>query len=158
MNRRGFLSSIIALSAAPAIVRADSLMRIVDRETFLIRPYHSEGFNNDFIFYGDGFHDDTQAIQGWVNGKRVYYPDGRAVLSIPSDGKAKHGPIDLGSRIILPTQQPHDIHYYKDGPVIANMFPAERLADPRRAIIEALDGKGDRVTLSNEPHYAQVLR
>lgn len=32
MNRRGFLSSILALAAAPAIVRADSLMRIVPRE------------------------------------------------------------------------------------------------------------------------------
>lgn len=29
MNRRGFLGSILALAAAPAIVRADSLMRIV---------------------------------------------------------------------------------------------------------------------------------
>jgi len=32
MNRRGFLGSILALAAAPAIVRADSLMRIVPRE------------------------------------------------------------------------------------------------------------------------------
>ena len=36
MNRRGFLGSILALGAAPAIVRADSLMRIVPRETLLI--------------------------------------------------------------------------------------------------------------------------
>lgn len=33
MNRRGFLGSILALGAAPAIVRADSLMRIVPLET-----------------------------------------------------------------------------------------------------------------------------
>lgn len=33
MNRRGFLGSILALGAAPAIVRADSLMRIVPRDT-----------------------------------------------------------------------------------------------------------------------------
>ncbi len=32
MNRRGFLKSILALAAAPAIVRADSLMRIVPRD------------------------------------------------------------------------------------------------------------------------------
>lgn len=31
MNRRGFLGSILAASAAPAIVRADALMRIVPR-------------------------------------------------------------------------------------------------------------------------------
>ena len=36
MDRRGFLGSILALAAAPAIVRADSLMRIVPRETTLI--------------------------------------------------------------------------------------------------------------------------
>lgn len=32
MNRRGFLGSILAAAAAPAIVRADSLMRIVPRD------------------------------------------------------------------------------------------------------------------------------
>lgn len=32
LSRRGFLASCIALSAAPAIVRADSLMRIVPRK------------------------------------------------------------------------------------------------------------------------------
>lgn len=32
MNRRGFLGSILALGAAPAIVRADSLMRIIPRD------------------------------------------------------------------------------------------------------------------------------
>lgn len=32
MNRRSFLSSCLALAAAPAIVRADSLMRIVPRD------------------------------------------------------------------------------------------------------------------------------
>ena len=33
MNRRGFLGGILAIAAAPAIVRADSLMRVVPRET-----------------------------------------------------------------------------------------------------------------------------
>lgn len=36
MNRRGFLGSILALGAAPAIVRADSLMRVVPRETTIL--------------------------------------------------------------------------------------------------------------------------
>jgi hypothetical protein len=35
-TRRGFLGSILALGVAPAIVRADSLMRIVPRETTII--------------------------------------------------------------------------------------------------------------------------
>ena len=38
MDRRSFLSSILALGAAPAIVRADSLMRIVPRETLVEVP------------------------------------------------------------------------------------------------------------------------
>lgn len=38
MNRRGFLGSILALGAAPAIVRADSLMRIVPREAIVLTP------------------------------------------------------------------------------------------------------------------------
>ena len=38
MNRRGFLSSILALAAAPAIVRADSLMRIVPVEAEVLVP------------------------------------------------------------------------------------------------------------------------
>lgn len=33
MNRRGFLQSCLALAAAPAIVRADSLMRVIPRDT-----------------------------------------------------------------------------------------------------------------------------
>lgn len=38
MNRRGFLSSCMALAAAPAIVRADSLMRIVPRDSGVLVP------------------------------------------------------------------------------------------------------------------------
>jgi hypothetical protein len=36
MQRRSFLGSILALAAAPAIVRADSLMRVIPRETSLL--------------------------------------------------------------------------------------------------------------------------
>lgn len=35
MNRRGFLGAILAAAAAPAIVRADSLMRIVPRDLLI---------------------------------------------------------------------------------------------------------------------------
>jgi hypothetical protein len=37
MNRRGFIGSILALGAAPAIVRADSLMRIVPLDVSVVR-------------------------------------------------------------------------------------------------------------------------
>ena len=36
MNRRSFLGSILAAAVAPAIVRADSLMRIVPRDTLVL--------------------------------------------------------------------------------------------------------------------------
>lgn len=36
MNRRGFLGACLAVCAAPAIVRADSLMRIIPKKTTLL--------------------------------------------------------------------------------------------------------------------------
>lgn len=38
MTRRGFLKSCLVLAAAPAIVRADSLMRIIPKEVSLYVP------------------------------------------------------------------------------------------------------------------------
>jgi len=38
MNRRGFLASCLALGAAPSIVRAESLMRMVRRESGILVP------------------------------------------------------------------------------------------------------------------------
>lgn len=41
MDRRGFIGSILAAATAPAIVRADSLMRIVPRDMDVwIGAYH----------------------------------------------------------------------------------------------------------------------
>lgn len=38
MDRRGFLGAMLAACAAPAIVRADSLMRIVPRDALIFHP------------------------------------------------------------------------------------------------------------------------
>lgn len=46
VNRRGFLSSILALATAPAIVRADSLMRVIPMEA----PVLLERDLVDFIY------------------------------------------------------------------------------------------------------------
>lgn len=43
MNRRGFLQFILAAAAAPAIVWADSLMRIIPRETTILQPEFHDG-------------------------------------------------------------------------------------------------------------------
>lgn len=58
MNRRGFLQSCIALAAAPAIVRADSLMRIVPRDTTILTPamYDMSGNGNHLYWSADGKH------------------------------------------------------------------------------------------------------
>ena len=37
MDRRGFIGSILAACAAPAIVRADSLMRVMPRDVAIIQ-------------------------------------------------------------------------------------------------------------------------
>ena len=42
MNRRGFLAGILSLGVAPAIVRADSLMKIVPRNVELLLPYSED--------------------------------------------------------------------------------------------------------------------
>lgn len=54
MNRRGFLGSILALGAAPAIVRADALMRIVPRDATVIAP--EVGRITTFEFYESSNH------------------------------------------------------------------------------------------------------
>ena len=59
MQRRSFLGALIAAAAAPAIVRADSLMPL-----YVPRPPK---------LWGDGIHDDTAALQ-WLDP-----PDGPAV-------------------------------------------------------------------------------
>lgn len=44
MNRRSFISSILALGTAPAIVRADSLMRIVPMDTVVEYDTYALGY------------------------------------------------------------------------------------------------------------------
>jgi hypothetical protein len=33
----------------------------------------------EIILYGDGLHDDTEALQAWINMERVYWTDGKLV-------------------------------------------------------------------------------
>lgn len=49
MNRRSFLSSCLALAAAPAIVRADSLMKIVPRSLIVYPPETLAFFQQDIF-------------------------------------------------------------------------------------------------------------
>ncbi len=62
MNRRGFLSGIILAAAAPAIVRADSLMRVVPRSLviatrpadILTGPFVTFTKETGYSWFGDG--------------------------------------------------------------------------------------------------------
>lgn len=35
------------------------------------------------VIYGDGEHDDTEALEAWYRGESVYWPDGRLASSVP---------------------------------------------------------------------------
>jgi hypothetical protein len=52
VNRRSFLQNCLALAAAPAIVRADSLMRIMPRSTALIMPELVPPITTEAIYQG----------------------------------------------------------------------------------------------------------
>jgi len=60
VNRRGFLGTILAAACAPAIVRADSLMRSIPRETTV---YTGMDFARD---------DDCCTIVQWVDGQVLH--------------------------------------------------------------------------------------
>lgn len=54
MNRRGFLGSILAAAVAPAIVRADSLMRIVPRDMSVLTIAEGPHWHRDvFVLVSD---------------------------------------------------------------------------------------------------------
>jgi hypothetical protein len=61
LSRRGFLGAILAAAAAPAIVKSGNLMRIVAPRPMLL------------TLWGDGVHDDAQAMQALVNGQSVMF-------------------------------------------------------------------------------------
>ena len=56
ITRRSFIGALIASAAAPAIIRAESLMPI---------------YVPQLVLYGDGIHDDHDALQGLMDGRRV---------------------------------------------------------------------------------------
>lgn len=73
MKRRDFLVGVgagLAASALPLIVRSDSLEPPVPVNACDVVP---------LILWGDGFHDDSRALQALINGEEVFNPDGRPV-------------------------------------------------------------------------------
>lgn len=68
-TRRGFLGAMLAAAAAPALVRAGSIMPVYVPKPGLI------------TLWGDGIHDDTTAMQALLSGGEVNY-GGASVKSL----------------------------------------------------------------------------
>lgn len=74
MQRRGFLGAMLAAAVAPAAVRAGVLMPV--KKVWV--PSQEIAAPTGPIIWGDGIHDDTAALQAFVDGRPVMHPDGRA--------------------------------------------------------------------------------
>jgi len=83
-TRRGFLATILATAAAPALVRAESLM-----------PIYVPPPPRLLTLWGDLLHDDTDAIQAIADGKPVLF-NGAEVRQLPPSGYR------LDGRVVLP--------------------------------------------------------
>lgn len=67
MDRRSFIGSILALAAAPAIVRADSLMRIVPRGTTVLAGMNPIFSGGPIVIDGLGFsYLNRDAVRLWA--------------------------------------------------------------------------------------------
>jgi hypothetical protein len=89
LNRRGFLGALLAASAAPAFVKAESLMKLY------VPP---------LVLWGDGIHDDTKALQAFFDGRAVKVMDTGQALTL--DGRSfemRDGRYLLSETIILPS-------------------------------------------------------
>ena len=71
LSRRGFLGAMLAVAAAPAIVKASSLMPIYVPKPAIL------------TLWGDGVHDDTLALQALIDGKDVVRHDGATFMRHP---------------------------------------------------------------------------
>lgn len=100
-TRRSFLGSLLALSAAPAIVRADSLMKVVPM--------------NGLVLWGDGIHDDAEALNALIHGEKVVRRDGAEFFRSPEGGVFLHGgTFLLGSTLVFP--------HAPDGHALSNLI------------------------------------
>lgn len=96
MNRRGFLQSCLALAAAPAIVRADSLMRIVPRDTLV--PVSQEWVSPAWVRYTYDSASGNARIYESSDGI-IWTPIGDAVAT-PCGGVVQYQSHTLGNAII----------------------------------------------------------
>lgn len=98
MNRRGFLGSILALGAAPAIVRASSLMKLA-----LLRPP-----GGVWVDFGSGrmYVHSVRSLQNALHGFDIhgvdYIDSGFSGIRIPNPYPGDSGGFEVAERITLP--------------------------------------------------------
>lgn len=122
MNRRGFLQAMLAAAAAPAIVKAGSLMPLGR-----VWALSAGGI---LTLVGDGITDDTAALQAFVNGGRVAFADGT-----PFTGMLRGGSYLITSTINVTEKAPVTL---SDGKIIG------RMTNPNDAMIHIHNGAADQ--------------
>jgi len=111
ISRRGFLGAILAAAAAPAIVKSDSLMRIMVPRPVLL------------TLWGDGVHDDAQALQALISGQSVAFqgrafgprPDGTIYLPVGTFAMGAAAIVGPGSKLFGNGSTLKALH---DGPML----------------------------------------
>lgn len=95
ISRRGFLKSILALGAGPAIVRLGSLMPL---------------YIPSLILWGDGKHDDADAINALLAGKRIKHLG--VFLQVPNDAIVllPSGIYSVTKTLLIPEGRSAEIH------------------------------------------------
>jgi hypothetical protein len=89
MNRRGFLKSMLAAGVAPYVVTSAGVLMPVKKILTATAPeiafiQNGTGATSRTVqealrLWGDGFHDDTAALQAWMDGKPVIGVNGTLV-------------------------------------------------------------------------------
>lgn len=110
MKRRGFLGALLSAAAAPAFVKATSLMpisiasqnasRLIVSEGNIIEYHNVWETDPPVILYGDGIHDDTAALNTYSNGRKVYQYNEFGVL-VPVVGLLRNMHFKLSDTIVF---------------------------------------------------------
>lgn len=128
LTRRGFLG----LCAAAGLAAAAATTRLADVVKDLVPQW--------LILYGDGEHDDTEALQALIDGKEVMRPDGELLSPGIATVSIQHMHFQVFKTLEFPERNvelPHSIEFKynrfdandMDGPVIrfnhtpAGVFP-----------------------------------
>lgn len=88
MNRRHFLKISLGLAAATAVGP-------------IVREQVKRGYmQSPFVLYGDGYHDDTEALQALINGKPVLF-NGRILKAESNTVYLPAGTFNISENFIL---------------------------------------------------------